>query len=168
MIPVVRSDGAVGLYDRVRGGFYPSSSAVPFTAGSVVGDGNINIPSDYVPADFYLAGAKIADNAKLKLVEGTVSGVVMENNGAIDLSEFTEPFSLDENKVEFADGATVKVCLGSRKVLSTEPVISWSVAPSNLDRVRFEFPCEDGTSVKGWKEDDGVYFRKYGLVISIK
>ena len=168
MIPVVRSDGAVGLYDRVRGGFYPSSSAAPFTAGSVVGDGNVNIPSDYVPADFYLGGAKIADNAKLKLVEGTVSGVVFEDGGAIDLSEFTGPFSLDENKVEFADGATVKVCLGTRKVLSTEPVISWSEAPANLDRIRFEFPCDDGTSAKGWKEDDGIYFRRYGLVISVK
>ena len=77
-------------------------------------------------------------------------------------------WSIDENKVEFADGATVKVCLGSRKVLSTEPVISWSAAPANLDRVRFEFPCDDGTSAKGWKEDDGIYFRRYGLVISVK
>jgi len=163
MIPVVRSDNVPGLYDRVRRKFYPSASATPFTAGAVAGDGKL-----YGAADYYLAGAKIADNAKLKLVEGTVSGVVFEDGGAIDLSEFTGPFSLDGNKVAFADDATVEVCLGSRKVLPTEPVISWSEAPANLDRIRFEFPCDDGTSAKGWKEDDGIYFRRYGLVISVK
>lgn len=163
MIPVVRSDNVSGLYDRVRRKFYPSSSSTPFTAGSKMGDGKL-----YGADDYYLAGAKIADNAKLKLVEGTVSDVVFEDGGAIDLSDFTESFSLDENKVEFADGATVKVCLGTRKVLPTIPVISWSVAPANLDKIRFEFPCDDGALVRGTEGEDGIYFRKYGLVISVK
>ena len=163
MIPVVRSDSVPGLYDRARRKFYPSSSATAFTAGAVVGDGKL-----YGAADYYLGGAKIAGNAKLKLVAGTVSGVVMENNGALDLSEFTEPFSLDENEIVFADNATIKVCIGARKPSATVPVISWSESPSNLNGIRFEFPCDDGTLSRGWKEDDGIYFRRYGLKFSVR
>ena len=163
MVPVVRSDNVPGLYDRVGRKFYPSSSSVPFTAGLKVGDGKL-----YGAADYYLAGVKIADNVKFKLIDGSVGGVILKNGAAIDLSEFTGSFCLDENEIAFADYATVNVCIGSRKILPTQPVISWSEAPSNLGIIKFKFPLAGGALISGKKESDGIYFRQNGLVISVK
>ena len=77
-------------------------------------------------------------------------------------------FSLDENEIAFADYATVNVCIGSRKILPTQPVISWSEAPSNLGIIKFKFPLAGGALISGKKESDGIYFRQNGLVISVK
>ena len=56
----------------------------------------------------------------------------------------------------FADGATVRMAFGSRRIGAGEPIIRWSAPPANIDTVKFlSAPGEMARSFV--KKDDGLY-----------
>ena len=101
---------------------------------------------------------------KLVVNGGTVSGVTMLDGVTIDLSSITNPFSL--NDISFADGATVVIDVGARKIGSARPVVSWTVAPANLDGLSFRI-LVDGIERKSTVGDDGLYLLS-GLTIFVR
>ena len=74
----------------------------------------------------------------------------------LDLSALDGPFVLpaSETTLGAAEGATVRVDVGARKVTSKEPIISWTTPPAN---VSFAWP--EGVTDKGslLAKDDGLY-----------
>ena len=179
MVPAVRdSDSVAGLYDRVRRKFYPSSQTQQFTAGSQVGDGKL-----YVDADSAFDATTIAANialvkngesafdgggttlaGTLKPVAGTVGGVTMQDGATLDLSALSDAFSLDDNAVSFADGASITIDLGSRTASSRSPLVSWTVPPANLGTLKF---IRAAGATRGFVvKSDGIYLAPKGLIIS--
>lgn len=179
MVPVVRnSDSAAGLYDRVRRKFYQTANGKPFTAGTQVGDGML-----HVDADSAFVGTEISGNitlvkngesafdggglsltTTLKPVAGTVGGVTLTDGATLDLSEFDGSFSLDDNAVSFADGATITLALGSRTASSKSPLVSWTTPPANLGTLKFVRAV--GASRGFVVKSDGIYLAPNGLIIS--
>lgn len=180
MVPVVRdSDGKAGLYDLIRRRFHPSSSETGFTAGSTVGDGVV-----YADVDGAFDATEIADgvtlvkngesafdgggttlDGALKVNAGTVGGVTLQNGAKLDISDASAPFSLDDNAISFADGATIYVDVGSRKTRASTPVVSWTAAPPNIGGLRF-IATGDGGEHRLHVQDDGLYYND-GFVIVI-
>lgn len=181
MVPAVRNqDNVAGLYDRVRHRFYPSASGTDFTAGTQVGDGKL-----YIDVDGAFAGSEIAGNitlvkkgekafdgggmslaTTLRPEAGTVGGVVLQDGATLDLSALSEAFSLDDNAISFADGATIYVDVGSRKTRASTPVVSWTAAPSNIGGLRFRV-IANGKEHKLSVQDDGLYYLGSGIVIFV-
>ena len=179
MVPVVRaSDSKAGLFDRVNRKFFPSSSARAFTAGSQVGDGKL-----YVDKDSAFDATEIAGNVTLvkngngafdgcgttvagtlKSTAGTVSGVMLQSGATLDLSAISDPFSLDDNAISFADSAIITIDLGSRTATRKMPLVSWTTAPANLGTLKFG--CVAGASRGFVVKADGIYLAPKGLIIS--
>ena len=179
MVPAVRNqDNVAGLYDRVRRKFYPSSTTTAFTAGTQVGDGKL-----YIDVDSAFAGSEIKGNitlvkkgesafdgggmslaTTLRPEAGTVGGVTLTDGATLDLSAFSETFSLDENAISFANGASITIALGSRNVSSKTPLVSWTTAPSDVGTLTFL--GEDGRRLT--VKDDGVYLPRKGLMMIVR
>lgn len=180
MVPAVRdADSVAGLYDRVRRQFYPSATDIAFAAGATLGDGKL-----YADADCAFDATEIAGNitlvkngegafdgggttlaGTLKVNGGTVRGVTLQNGATLDLSDASAPFSLDDNAISFAGGATIYVDVGSRTVTKNTPVVSWTSAPSNIGGLKFRLVSgseESSVIVK----DDGLYFAPAGLTLT--
>ena len=179
MVPAVRNqDNVAGLYDRVRHRFYPSASETAFTAGTQVGDGKL-----YIDVDGAFAGSEIAGNitlvkkgekafdgggmslaTTLRPEAGTVGGVVLQDGATLDLSALSETFSLDDNAVSFANGASITIDLGSRTASSRSPLVSWTVPPANLGTLKF---IRAAGATRGFVvKSDGIYLAPKGLIIS--
>jgi len=179
MVPAVRNqDNVAGLYDRVRHRFYPSASGTDFTAGTQVGDGKL-----YIDVDGAFAGSEIAGNitlvkkgekafdgggmslaTTLRPEAGTVGGVVLQDGATLDLSALSEAFSLDDNAVSFANGASITIALGSRTASSKTPLVSWTTPPANLGTLKFVRAA--GASRGFVVKSDGIYLAPNGLIIS--
>ena len=101
----------------------------------------------------------------LKPVSGTVGGVTMQDGATLDLSALSDAFSLDDNAISFADGATIYVDVGSRKTRASTPVVSWTAAPPNIGGLRF-IAKGDGGEHRLHVKDDGLYYND-GFVIII-
>ena len=179
MVPAVRdSDSVAGLYDRARRKFYSSANGNVFTTGTQVGDGKL-----YVDADCAFDATEIAGNitlvkngkgafdgggstlaGTLKPVSGTVGGVTMQDGATLDLSALSDAFSLDDNAVSFADGASITIDLGSRTASSKSPLVSWTVPPANLGTLKF---VRAAGAMHGFVvKSDGIYLAPKGLIIS--
>ena len=190
------SDGVVGLYDRVGDAFYtngfetvlqPVSLAMTSETPSELrvgqkplqnGTGYADISSVFAAMElpstvslvkngksaFDGSGSTIA--GKLKVNAGTVCGVTLLNGATLDISSLADPFSLDENAISFADGATIHVDIGARTIRSTTPVVSWTVAPSNIDGLLFRI-LVNGKERTPTVGDGGLYLHS-GLIIFVK
>ena len=101
----------------------------------------------------------------LKVNAGTVGGVTLQNGAKLDISDASAPFSLDDNAISFADGATIYVDVGSRKTRASTPVVSWTAAPPNIGGLRF-IATGDGGEHRLHVQDDGLYYND-GFVIVI-
>lgn len=176
MVPVVRDfDEKAGLYDLVRGEFYSSANQSDFTAGATVG--SVAVDSAFDATDIS-GGVTLVKNGEsafdgggttlagtLKVNAGTVCGVTLQNGAKLDLSDASAPFSLDDNAISFADGATIYVDVGSRKTRASTPVVSWTAAPPNIGGLRF-IATGDGGEHRLHVQDDGLYYND-GFVIVI-
>ena len=193
--PVRRlADGVVGLYDRVGDEFYtngfatvrqPVSLAITSDTAAELrvgqkplqgGTGYADVSSVFIAMElpstvslvkngesaFDGSGTTIA--GRLAVNGGTVSGVTILDGATIDLSSITNPFSL--NDISFADGATIHIDVGARKIRSATPLISWTVAPSNIDGLSFPIFIDgkDRTLTVG---EDGLYLLN-GLMILVR
>ena len=112
-------------------------------------------------------GGGMSLSTTLKPVAGTVGGVTLQDGATLDLSEFDGSFSLDDNAVSFADGATIYVTTGSRTIAKRTPVISWTTPPDNLEGLTFMMH-EDGVWRNMFVQDDGIYPPKNGLIIMFR
>ena len=178
MVPVKDYNNVAGLYDRVNRRFYPSAASTAFTAGEQVGDGKLyadaNCAFDATGIATNITLAKIGDGAfdgggttlagTLKPVAGTVGGVTLQNGATLDLSAFSEAFSLDDNAVSFANGASITIALGSRTASSKTPLVSWTTPPANLGTLKFVRAA--GASRGFVVKSDGIYLAPKGLIIS--
>lgn len=178
MVPVVRnSDSVAGLYDLVECAFYPSANQYAFTAGATVGDGTLYADVDSAfDATEISCGVTLVKNGEsafdgggttlagtLKVNAGTVCGVTLQNGAKLDLSDVSAPFSLDDNAISFADGASIAIALGSRTVSTKTPLVSWTSAPANIATLKFvKGDGQRGMIVKS----DGIYLAPNGLIIS--
>ena len=193
--PVRRlADGVVGLYDRVGDEFYtngfatvrqPVSLAITSdTAAELrVGQKPLQGGAGYADVSSVFSAMELPQNVALvkngesafdgggstlagKLVVngGTVSGVTILDGATIDLSSITNPFRL--NDISFADGATVVIDLGARKIGSARPIVSWTASPANLDGLSFRI-LVDGKERTPFVGDDGLYLLS-GLTIFVR
>ena len=74
-------------------------------------------------------------------------------------------FTTGDNKLKFANGATVSVKFGERRVSSRTPIISWDSAskPTGIDTVKFV--SATGERKRSFvAQDDGLYALN-GLII---
>ena len=176
MVPVVRDvDSIAGLYDLVNGVFYPSSSDTAFTAGgATLGGLNADCAFDATEIAGNITLVKNGEGAfdgggttlagTLKPVAGTVGGVTLQNGATLDLSALSEAFSLDDNAVSFANGASITIALGSRTASSKTPLVSWTTPPANLGTLKFVRAA--GASRGFVVKSDGIYLAPKGLIIS--
>ena len=99
-------------------------------------------------------------------------GCTMMTGSTIDLSSRTNAlplvsaFTKGAKTLAFANGATVNVKLGGRKVARGEPIISWSAKPANIDTVKFK-PALGERACGFVKKDDGLYIMR-GFMIIVK
>ncbi len=86
----------------------------------------------------------------------------------MELGEFprVSAFTGGDNTLKFADGATVKVKLGGRKVSHKTPIVSWETAPENLAGLKFVCGDEERRFTV-IKKDDGLYIYT-GTVIFVR
>ena len=193
--PVRRlADGVVGLYDRVGDSFYTNGFATVLQPVSLeitsdtaaelrVGQKPLQGGAGYVDVSSVFSAMELPQSVtlvkngesafdgggstlagKLEVNGGTVSGVTILDGATIDLSSITNPFSLDG--ISFADGATVVIDVGARKIESARPVVSWTVAPANLDGLSFRI-LVDGIERKSTVGDNGLYLLS-GLTIFVR
>ena len=179
MVPVVRnSDSVAGLYDLVERAFYPSANQYAFTAGAIVGDGTLCADVDSAfDATEISDGVTLVKNGEsafdgggttlagtLKVNAGTVGGVTLLDGATLDLSDASAPFSLDDNAISSADGASITIDLGSRTASSRSPLVSWTVPPANLGTLKF---IRAAGATRGFVvKSDGIYLAPKGLIIS--
>ena len=101
-------------------------------------------------------------------------GCEMQDGSTMDLSSrsnalpLVSAFTTGDNKLKFANGATVSVKLGERPVSSRKPIISWDSAskPTGIDTVKFV--SATGERKRSFvAQDDGLYALS-GLIIIVK
>ena len=190
------SDGVVGLYDRVGGEFYtngfatvrqPVSLAItsdtaaelrvgqkPVQGGSGYADVSAAFAQMEISSDVTIVknGASAFDGGgtsfggKLVVNAGTVGGLTLSDGATMDISSLAGSFSLDDNAISFADGATILVDVGTRRIRSDCPVLSWTVAPANLAGLKFLI-LSGGKALVPTVGNDGIYLES-GLVIFIR
>ena len=100
------------------------------------------------------------------LVKAVALGDATHLSPILDLSALNGPFVLPDATYTLtaAEGATVQIKLGNRRVKNSTPIITWTTKPSDIDNINFA-ACEGNFSVV--KEDDGVYIRR-GFVITFR
>ena len=88
----------------------------------------------------------------------------MQEGATLDLSALSDAFSLDDNAILFADGASITIDLGSRTASSRSPLVSWTVPPANLGTLKF---IRAAGATRGFVvKSDGIYLAPKGLIIS--
>lgn len=170
---VVAAEGAVAIPA-------PSGSACTnnfsFAGGRLtVGDAAANIVGAVE-----IGGAEIAVSGEFKPVEGKCINATMLDGSTLDLSGMSGPWNAYGAVVEdmgsggalaFADNATVKVKIGSRRVSLAEPIVTFVdangevVPPSNYDTLAFR-RGDSGRAYQVMKRDNGIYIDS-GFVIFI-
>jgi hypothetical protein len=95
----------------------------------------------------------------------------MQDGSTIDLSSRTSAlplvsaFTTGDNMLKFANGATVSVKLGERRVSSRTPLISWT-AGTDIGNVKFKSADEERNCCFVVK-DDGLYALS-GFIVIVK
>ena len=97
-------------------------------------------------------------------------GPTMQDGSTLDLSAWpggwpiVSSFTSGKTAISFADGATVKVKVGARRVGSTRgtKILGWTTAPANVNFVRAE-----GERFGLRKKDDGLYIYR-GMTIILR
>ena len=100
------------------------------------------------------------------LLQKAVLGDATHLSPILDLSALDGPFVLPAATytLTVAEGATVQVKLGGRRVKKSVPLITWTTKPASIDNITFA-ACDRGGSVR--VKDDGVYFVS-GLMIIVR
>ena len=110
--------------------------------------------------------------------QGFFHGTTLHDGSTIDLSELgiatlnvVAPYSASSTAqgaktLHFAQGATIGVKLGGRKVPRNTPVISWTAATAPDDSVKF-LRADEGRRLTFIKKDDGLYVLS-GFMIIVK
>ncbi len=110
--------------------------------------------------------------------QGFFHGTTLHDGSTIDLSELgiatlnvIAPYSASSTAqgaktLHFAQGATIGVKLGSRKISRNTPVISWTAATAPDTTVKFEC-ADEGRNYKLLPKADGLYYCS-GLIIIVK
>ena len=182
------TDEEFGLYDRVAGRFLPNKGSSPFPnpLGNVVTNSAVAVAELTVNAETAVTNSITAFATNINFVKtgnspwavaggldvygtfksaaGVVDGLVLQDGATLDLSALSDAFSLDDNAVSFADGASITIDLGSRTASSKSPLVSWTVPPANLGTLKFirAAGATRGIVVKS----DGIYLAPKGLIIS--
>jgi autotransporter-associated beta strand protein len=110
--------------------------------------------------------------------QGFFHGTTLHDGSTIDLSELgiatlnvVAPYSASSTAqgaktLHFAQGATIGVKLGGRKISRNTPVISWTAATAPDDSVKF-LRADEGRRLTFIKKDDGLYVLS-GFMIIVK
>ena len=98
------------------------------------------------------------------LLQKVVLGDATHLSPILDLSALNGPLVLPASTytLSAAEGATVQVKLGGRRVRNSKPLITWTTKPANIDSIKFA-ACDRGGSVR--VKDDGVYFTSGFMLI---
>lgn len=148
------------------------------TADLVVADAGLVMDQplsvrDYVPAsarDANSGTAALNVYGAFKPASDKFYGCTLQNGATMDLSAVTSDWSTTsafengKQTVEFADGATILVALGSRKRVNGMRLFAWTEKPANIGQVKFRM--SDGKGVLQ-AADDGVYYVN-GLMILLR
>ena len=190
IVPVYSvTDDAFGLYDRVAARFLPNKGSSPFPnpLGNVVTNSAVAVAELTVNAETAVTNSITAFATNINFVKtgnspwavaggldvygtfksaaGVVDGLVLQDGATLDLSALSDAFSLDDNDISFADGASITIDLGSRTASSRSPLVSWTVPPANLGTLKFVRAA--GASRGFVVKSDGIYLAPEGLIISI-
>ena len=142
-----------------------SNIVVKYNADWDIGTTNLNVYGEFRP-----------ENAG-----GYFYGPTMQDGSTLDFSAWPESLGWPvssrskyvyygvkmKNTFSFANGATVKVKLGTHKVPKGTPVISWTEGTKPDDSVKF-ICADEGRSYRLVKKADGLYVNNSGFVILIK
>ena len=127
---------------------YEAAYSADYNGGTAA----LNVYGAFRPATPYFYGPTLQDGSTLDLSAWPGSWPVASG------------FTSGNTAIRFADGATVKVKVGARRVGSTcgTKILGWTTAPANVDFV----PAE-GERIGLRKKDDGLYLYK-GLIILVR
>ena len=150
----------------------------------------LDIRDDMTVRDYYAGYVKkYNDGAAKLLVHGTFTpaavdgdgkeyfhGCEMQDGSAIDLSAKSSAFGVvstgftaNARTLTFADGATVRILLGSRTLEKNEKIIDWTAAvPENYAGLTFCGETSDGRTVALKARSGGVYVSAGGLMIVVQ
>ena len=104
----------------------------------------------------YLAGPMrppmvMMDGSTLDFSDASLDLTSVYASTTASVSDCTTP-----GELLFADGATVRMAFGSRRIGTGEPIIRWSAPPANIDTVKF-LPAPGEMARSFVKKDDGLY-----------
>ena len=120
------------------------------------GTGEVKVVGTFKPNTDYYHGCELQDGATLNL---SGRSETLNLDGSL-----VSPKTVDaQYRVSFADGATIKIDIGSRTVNSRTPLVTWTTAPENIATLSF-VPAADaarGFTVKS----DGIYPAPNGMII---
>ena len=123
-----------------------------YNANNNVGTAALSVYGTFTPTTDYFYGCTMQDGSTIDL-----SG----KSGAWDVQG---KFTNGKKLVTFANGATVVIDLGTRKVKTGECVVSWASRPANLDTLKFKLK---GGGQLCWlvKRDNGLYLMRSMMII---
>ena len=167
-----------GTIDITRGGWLnlvgaTDARTVDFRVGCALNIGAALSVHDYEAAysyDYNVGTAALNVYGAFKPTVACFYGPTMQDGSTLDLSAWpgswplASSFTAGNTAISFADGATVKVKIGARRVGSARgtKILGWTTAPANVNFVRAE-----GERFGLRKKDDGLYVYR-GMVIIIK
>ena len=168
-----------GTIDITRGGTLnvigaaTDARTVDFRVNCALNVGVALSVHDYEAAYNYNAnGGTAALNVygAFKPTVGCFYGPTMQDGSTLDLSAWpgswpvASGFTSGNTAIRFADGATVKVKIGARRVGRSNgtKILGWTTAPANVDFV----PAE-GERIGLRQKDDGLYLYK-GMIIYVR
>ena len=182
------SDGGyLCVLEGTSGGSPTLNLEMETSAMRIIGEFSV---SNYVAR--YTGGYNAGSNGVLK-VYGTFTpeakrsgndafyGPEMQGGSSIDLSAKTSAFNVvalgfsgsgnmwGNRTMTFANGATVGVLLGTRKLANGAQIIDWSAAvPGNRVGLKFYGQFANGKRINLMVRDDGVYAPKKGLIMIVR
>ena len=163
----VRKGGWLHVIDAVN------ARTVDFKVGCALDMGAALSVHDYeaaYSADYNVGTAALNVYGAFRPATPYFYGPTLQDGSTLDLSAWpggwpiASGFTSGKTAISFADGATVKVKVGARRVGGSRgtKILGWTTAPANVDFV----PAE-GERIGLRKKDDGLYLYK-GLIILVR